>query len=217
MRWGKNLRRSGVGGLLQGPGTAGTESRFLQEPGGQVSLSTAPSLSFPIQANRLPHRFTYKAHLKTRLKVQVPRGQRPFSLQPTHRPGPGHVLHILEQVSTLWGPAGLGRMAWPEFSRLGISHSQKTPSDSDAPQGAGFFHACQQHLQSGLPRGCAKVGHAPRGGLASSKWESQGDLGSNSQEGSGLPLPLSDLGEVTASGLPMMPLRGQVGEILAAL
>lgn len=69
----------GGGCLLQGPGTTGTESRFLQESGGQVSLSTAPSLSFPIQANRLPPRLTYEAHLKARLKVQVPRGQRPFS------------------------------------------------------------------------------------------------------------------------------------------
>lgn len=168
-----------------------------QSEAGSVFLVLCASVS-PPRLSGLPHRVIYRLALKPgwnggsdMVRVLSPRRLAQW-------PGPCHLSDTLEPVSSLWVPVRLGKMALPEFPMVGgPSGSQQLPSDSDVPRGAGFLY------MSGTPP----------------EWPSQSALGSNPTLP--LPLPPSDLEEVTASGLPRPDpcstmRRGEVSPLAAA-
>lgn len=112
-------------------------------------------------------------------KCRFDAGRAPSPPCPAQCPGPDISLTSRNHGASLWGPARRGRRASPEFSVVGsTSRSQQRPSDGDAPHyHSGFLHACQQHLQSGLPEGWPTSVRPQE--WAFSLWESQrSDLGS---------------------------------------
>lgn len=147
-----------------------------QSKAGSVFLVLCASVS-PPRLSGLSHRVIYRLALKPGWNCGSDMVRVPSPRRLTQWPSPCHLSDTLEPVSLLWVPARLGKMALPEFSMVSdTSCSQQLPSDSDVPRSARFLYT------SGTPP----------------EWPSQSALGSNPT----LPLPPSDLGEVTDSGFP---------------
>lgn len=169
-------------------GAAGTEPRLPPEPGGRLSLTTAPCLSFPLLANQPTRRVIYK----TRCEVSGERNLSTSSRSVAQWPGPAISLTSEHHSVLILGTCQASRMASPGFSA-----SSSPPSDLDTPQGAGFLHTCCQHLQSGLPRGWLRSARLwgwlpPRGRAKEVTWlQLAGGEGPNLA----LPLPLNERGD----------------------